>query len=127
MDEKERRFISFQVSAKEAETIEAAAAQQGVSRSEYLRQKLLAPAVQPTNCDIEAMLRHLIHITNCTHGAVYSIAETAGTVPTPQLREIYDDLTTAMTRYLADLPNRMAKVQERVRQQKLSDPPVQAA
>ena len=41
MEDKERRIVSFQVSGDELETIEIAAANQGVSRSEYLRTKLL--------------------------------------------------------------------------------------
>jgi hypothetical protein len=42
MEDKERRIVSFQVSGEELETIEIAAANQGVSRSEYLRTKVLS-------------------------------------------------------------------------------------
>src|SRR6266481_3694727 len=42
MEDKERRIVSFQVSGDEVEAIERAAASQGVSRSEYLRSRVLS-------------------------------------------------------------------------------------
>ena len=41
MDENELKSITFKVSSEEAENIDNAARQAGLSRSEYLRQRLL--------------------------------------------------------------------------------------
>jgi len=114
MEDQERRIVSFQVSAAEAESIEVAATKDGISRSEYLRQKLLAPQPEASTTDVEAMLQHLIYISNRTHAAVYAIAEIAGTLPTAKLREIYDDTAAATARYMADLPQRMAIVMAKI-------------
>jgi Ribbon-helix-helix protein, copG family len=43
MDENELKSITFKVSSEEAENIDNAARQAGLSRSEYLRQRLLVP------------------------------------------------------------------------------------
>jgi hypothetical protein len=40
MEEKETKILSFEVSADEAQTITDAAKEAGISRSEYLRQRL---------------------------------------------------------------------------------------
>lgn len=70
MDDKDRRMISFQVSAEEAKAIEGAADNAGISRSEYLRQKVLSSASGTPDSETEALLRRLIYITNCTRAAV---------------------------------------------------------
>jgi hypothetical protein len=68
MEDKERRIVSFQVSGEELETIEIAAANQGVSRSEYLRTKVLSARSASTESNAEAslqrlegLLRHLVY------------------------------------------------------------------
>jgi alpha-L-fucosidase len=134
MEDKERRIVSFQVSGDELETIEIAAANQGVSRSEYLRTKLLSAKVVSTESNVEAslqhlegLLRHLIYITSRTHVAVYAIPETAGTISTKQLREIYDGARTAGLEYMADLPQRMAKAEGHIASQNRTDTPPEAA
>ena len=49
MDDKGREMFTFQVSAEEAESINAAVRASGLSRSEYLRQRLTNPAEQPAS------------------------------------------------------------------------------
>jgi len=133
MEDKERRIVSFQVSGKELETIEIAAANQGVSRSEYLRTKVLSASSASTESNAEALLqhlegilRHLIYITSRTHVAVYAIPETAGTISTKQLREIYEGARIAGLEYMADLPERMAKAETHIASQSSTDTPPEA-
>jgi hypothetical protein len=134
MEDKERRIVSFQVSGEELETIEIAAANQGVSRSEYLRTKVLSARSASTESNAEAslqrlegLLRHLVYITSRTHVAVYSIAETAGTISTRQLREMYEAARTAGLEYMATLAERMAKAEAQIASQNRSDAPPEAA
>ncbi len=134
MEDKERRIVSFQVSADEVEAIESAAANLGVSRSEYLRGRVLSPAGAEADNNTEALLRqlegllrHLVYITSRTHAAVYAIPETAGTIPTEQLREIYEDARIAGLEYIADLPVRMAKAETHTPSQSRTDTPPKAA
>ena len=134
MEDKERRIVSFQVSADELQAIENAATKLGVSRSEYLRTKVLSTtsASEERNPDdspreLERLLRHLVYITSRTHVAVYAIPETAGTISTKQLREIYDDARTAGLEYMAELPERMAKAEAQLASLSRSDTPPEAA
>ncbi len=122
MEDKEKRIVSFQVSADELEAIEGAAAKKGISRSEYVRSKVLAAAGEPQG-NFEALLRYLIYITNRTHMAVYAIAENAGTLTTDRLQTIYDDAVTEGLRCMAELPERMAKVQAQIAAQTNTAPP----
>ena len=134
MEDKERRIVSFQVSGEELETIEIAAANQGVSRSEYLRTKVLSARSASTESNAEAslqrlegLLRHLVYITSRTHVAVYAIPETAGTMSTKQLREIYEGARIAGLEYMADLPERMATAETQIASQGRTLTPPDAA
>lgn len=134
MEDKERRIVSFQVSCDELQAIENASAKLGVSRSEYLRTRVLSTtgASEERNLDdsprqLERLLRHLVYITSRTHVAVYAIPETAGTISTKQLRELYDDARTAGLEYLAELPERMAKAETQLASLSRSDKPPEAA
>ena len=134
MEDKERRIVSFQVSGEELETIEIAAANQGVSRSEYLRTKVLSASSASTESNAEALLqhlegllRHLVYITSRTHVAVYAIPETAGTISTKQLREIYEGARITGLEYMADLPERMVKAETHIASQSRKNKPPEAA
>jgi len=116
-------MFNFKVSIEEAETIDAAAKALGMTRSDYLRSRVLsAPSATPT-ANLEALLLYLIYITNRTHIAVYSIAENAGTPTTDRLRTIYEDAVTAGLRYMIELPERMAKTQAQIAAQTNTAPP----
>ncbi len=123
MDEKQQQVISCKVSADEAEAIKAAAATFGMSVSEYVRSKVLAPAGQGPQGNFDALLRYLIYITNRTHMAVYAIAGNAGTLTTDRLQTIYDDAVTEGLRCMAELPERMAKTQAQIAAQTNTAPP----
>jgi hypothetical protein len=78
------QLMSIRLSSEELQKLETEAAEAGMSRADYIRRTLLSaratPLAEAGNSDIEALLRHLIYITNRIHIAIYSIAETAGTV-----------------------------------------------
>jgi uncharacterized protein (DUF1778 family) len=130
----EERKVSFRISAEEDEIIKAAAREQGISVSEYVRARVLSDGaasdkeVAETRVShIERLLRHLVYITSRTHVAVYAIPETAGTISTKQLREIYDGAQTAGLEYIADLPERMATAETQIASQGRTLTPPDAA
>ncbi len=123
MEEREQRIFNFKVSIEEAETIDAAAKGLGMTRSDYLRSRVLLPLNTIPSSNLEALLRYLIYITNRTHIAIYSIAENEGTLTTERLRAIYDDAVTAGLRYMTELPERMAKTQAQIAAQTNTAPP----
>src|SRR5712691_13495957 len=97
-------MISFQVSVDELEAIEGEAARQGISRSEYLRTKVMAQPGEGSQGNTEALLRHLIYITTRTHIAVYSIVEEEGSLSTERLQRIYDIALAEGFKYISELP-----------------------
>ncbi len=130
----EERKVSFRISAEEDEIIKAAAREQGISVSEYVRARVLShratseEGVADTRVShIERLLRHLIYITSRSHVAVYAIPETAGTISTKQLREIYEGARIAGLEYMADLPERMAKAETHTASQSRAATPPEAA
>ncbi len=131
----EERKVSFRISAEEDEIIKAAAREQGISVSEYVRARVLSDGVASDKevaetrvSHIERLLRHLVYITSRTHVAVYAIPETAGTISTKQLREMYEGARAAGLEYMADLAERMAEAETHIASQKRTDaPPPQAA
>jgi hypothetical protein len=134
MAAEEERKVSFRISAEEDEIIKAAAREQGISVSEYVRARVLSDGaasdkeVAETRVShIERLLRHLVYITSRTHVAVYAIPETAGTISTKQLREIYDGAQTAGLEYIADLPERMATAETQIASQGRTLTPPDAA
>ena len=127
MEEKDQRMFNFKVSVEEAETIDAAAKAGNMTRSDYLRSRVLAAPALPPTPEIERLLRHLVYIASRTHVAVYAIPEIAGTISTKQLREIYEGARIAGLEYMADLPERMAKAETNIASQGRTDTPPEAA
>jgi hypothetical protein len=127
VEEKDQRMFNFKVSVEEAETINAAAKAGNMTRSDYLRSRVLAAPALPPTPEIERLLRHLVYIASRTHVAVYAIPEIAGTISTRQLREIYEGALTAGLEYMADLPERMAKAETHIASQSRTDAPPGAA
>jgi hypothetical protein len=130
----EERKVSFRISAEEDEIIKAAAREHGISVSEYVRARVLSggvpsdKGVQDTRVShIERLLRHLVYVTSRTHVAVYAIPETAGTMSTKQLREIYEGARIAGLEYMADLSERMAKAETHIASQSRTDTPPEVA
>jgi len=120
-------MFNFKVSVEEAETIDAAAKAGNMTRSDYLRSRVLAAPALPPTPEIERLLRHLVYIASRTHVAVYAIPEIAGTISTKQLREIYEGARIAGLEYMADLPERMAKAETHIAGQSRTDAPPEAA
>ena len=113
MDEKQQQVISCKVSDDQAEVIKARAAALGISVSEYVRNRAVG-ADDTSTTSFETLLRQVLYVVARVHAAVYSIAETAGTVSTDRLHEIYDECAREGMRYLEELPNAIAKVQARI-------------
>jgi mobilization protein NikA len=127
VEEKDQRMFNFKVSVEEAETIDAAAKAGNMTRSDYLRSRVLAaPALTPT-AEVERLLRHLVYIASRTHVAVYAIPEAAGTISTKQLREMYEGARTAGLEYMAELAERMAKAETHIASQSRKNKPPEAA
>lgn len=130
----EERKVSFRISAEEDEIIKAAARDQGISVSEYVRARVLSDGatsdkgVAKTRVShIERLLRHLVYITSRIHVAVYALPEIAGTISSKQLREIYEGARTAGLEYMAELPERMAKAETQIASQSRTETPTEAA
>jgi Ribbon-helix-helix protein, copG family len=75
VERQEPQTISFQVSAEEAKGINSAAEAMGVSRSEYIRERVLSPIINTPGTSIEALLRYIVWTQQRLHVAMFSIVE----------------------------------------------------
>ena len=127
MDTTNTQVMSLRLSSEELQKIDAAAAEAGMSRADYTRSRLLpstpAPAPEVGSKHFEDLLRQVLYVVARLHAAVYSIAETAGTVSTDRLHEIYDECAQEGMRYLEELPKAIAKVQAQITAQTTAAPP----
>jgi hypothetical protein len=113
VDEKQQ-VMSFKLSEEEAEAIKAAASTEGISVSEYLRNRAVPRSNETSPANLEALIRYLIYMTNRVHIAVFSIPEVAGTLSAEQLQPIYDSATAEAVEWMPELSKHMAKLQARI-------------
>jgi len=124
MNEENLVALTFKVSTDEAEVIQANADEEGVSRSEYLRNAISryirngmrTPADAPTG-NVEALLRHLIYMASRIHIALYAIPQTAGTLSIKVLKEIYEGTRSESVKYLVELSDVLAATQAKIAEQ----------
>jgi hypothetical protein len=124
MSEENLLALSFKVSADEAQSIQAAADEQGISRSEYLRNAIsesIRNRKQTLGDDprdnVEGLLRHLIYMASRIHIALYTMNEIAGTLSVDQLKKIYEGTRRASAKYLAELSDELTSTEARIAEQ----------
>jgi Ribbon-helix-helix protein, copG family len=131
VDEKERQMLTFQVSAEEAEAIAAAARQSGLSRSDYIRQRLLnlqrdsreSPHNVPETRDSTVLLHHIIYGLQRIHTGMYMMAETAGVLSPEQLDAIDRATAERGIEFLSNINERIAKMRTQLAQHLATAPP----
>ena len=118
MDTANTQVMSIRLSAEELQKIDAAAAAAGMSRPDYARRKLLAPAIELPASNLEALVKHAIYTINQTYNALYSIAEAEGKagrfLSTEQLREVYDRVRAEALVYAVEFPEHFEAVQAEI-------------
>jgi hypothetical protein len=118
MDDKQQQVISCKVSPDEAETIKARATALGISVSEYMRNRALAPPSEASTNRLEDLVKHTIYTINQIHTAIYSIAEAQGKagrfLSTEQLREVYNRVRADAIRYAVQFPSNFEAVQAEI-------------
>ena len=119
----ERAILSFEVSAEEAQSVNTAAREAGLSRSEYLRQRLANPAEQSASAagasqpskDHTVLLQHVLYGLHCVHAAIYAMAETTGALSPAQADRILQGSMKASRDFLAHLDERISAVRQQVK------------
>jgi len=125
MDTANTQVMSIRLSSEELQKIDAGAAAAGMSRPEYARSKLLAPAIELPASNLqarleklEALVKHGIYITNQVYVALYAIAEAEGKtghfLTAKQLDEVYDRVRADALVYAVEFPNSFAAVQAEI-------------
>ena len=124
MEENELKAINFKVSAEEFEAIDRAARENGLSRSDYIRQRLSNPAepqasavtasAQPSK-DHTVLLQHVLYGLHCVHAAIYAMAETTGALSPAQADRILQGSMKASRDFLAHLDERITTVRQQVK------------
>ena len=125
MDDKGREMFTFQVSAEEAESINAAVRASGLSRSEYLRQRLTNPMEEqpaigvtggnPPSKDTTILLQHVLYGLHCVHAAIYAVAEATGALSAAQSAKIAEGTKKFSLDMLAHLDERITAVRQQIK------------
>lgn len=122
MEEKDRRMLNFVVSVEEAMSIDSAAREAGLSRSDYIRKRLLSPVViQPESIggkinqrDPIVLLQELLFGTKRMHEALYQLAEQSKAFTDGQLDAVQAEALQAGIDYVRDLDTHIALNRQRV-------------
>jgi len=96
MDDSEPKTISFKVSAEEADSIDTAARNNSLSRSDYIRKELLGgPKSSPMKDERPAgtrettvLLHQILFVANRVYNTIFQMAEMAGAFSEAQLNAI---------------------------------------
>src|SRR5271170_540654 len=124
MEENELKAINFKVSAEEFEAIDRAARDQGLSRSDYIRQRLSNPSEQAASGitsssqpskDHTVLLQHVLYGLHCVHAAIYAMAETSGALSPAQADRIAQGSMKASRDFLAHLDERITAVRQQIK------------
>ena len=131
MDEKESRLLSFQVSAEEADGIDKAAREARLSRSEYLRQLLLAstrsPKETPANPamtrDTTVLLHQILFVIDRLYNSIFRMAETAKVLSSAQLDAIESATARESIDFLSTIDERVARTRRQLAERRPAAPP----
>jgi uncharacterized protein (DUF1778 family) len=110
MDEKEQKTITFKLSDKEAELLDERASQANLSRSDYLRSLIAAPAAAAKS--IEETLRYILYMVESLHLSTYLIAEKSAVLYPEQLQEILRDATGQAGLYVHRMEQNFARLRD---------------
>jgi hypothetical protein len=131
MDEKESRLLSFQVSAEEADNIDKAAREARMSRSEYLRQLLLAaprsskdsvPSVAAPR-DTTVLLHQILFVVDRVYNTIFQMAEMAGAFSEAQLSAIESKSHREGIDFLSTIDQRVARTRRQLAEHLATAPP----
>jgi hypothetical protein len=118
MDTTNTQVMSIRLSAEELEKVDAAAAAAGMSRPEYARSKLLAPAIDPPTTNLEALIKHAIYTINQVYVGVFAIAEAEGKarrfLSAREIDQVHDQVRAEALVYAVQFPNSFAAVQAEI-------------
>jgi hypothetical protein len=131
MDDTELRTITFKVSNEEAEAIDRAAREGGVTRSDYIRRRLLNlqrdsrenPQNVPETRDPMVLFHHIIYGLQRIHTGMYMMVETAGVLSPEQLDAIESATAQRGIEFLSNIDERVAKTRAQLAQHLSTAPP----
>lgn len=121
MEEKDTKILSFEVSAEEAQTVADAARELGISRSEYLRQRLLTtvktkpenPGAKRYSENLIMLLQETLYGLQRTHVSLFGIANLSG-VDQDELEKLSSDARDCSINYIANLEARIGETRQQV-------------
>ena len=131
MDDTELGTITFKVSNEEVEAIDRAAREDGVTRSDYIRQRLLnlqrdsreSPQNVSETRDPMVLFHHIIYGLQRIHTGMYMMVETAGALSPEQLDTIESATAQRAIEFLSNIDERVAKTRAQLAQHLATAPP----
>jgi hypothetical protein len=131
MDDTELKTITFKVSNEEADAIDAAAREGGVTRSDYIRRCLLklqrdsgeSPQNVSETRDPMVLFHHIIYGLQRIHTGMYMMVETARVLSPEQLDAIESATAQRGIELLSNIDERIAKTRAQLARHLATAPP----
>lgn len=117
MEDAELKTITFKVSGEDAESIDKAVRESGLSRSDYIRQCLLNlsspgkenPPEAPLAENPLALLQQILYVVQRIHMGLYRMPKVIGSLTLEQLQEISADTVGMAVKYMAEVEAALSK------------------
>jgi hypothetical protein len=120
MDDAELKTLTFKVSADDAEAIDKAVRESGLSRSDYIRQRLLNPSKDKDKAALKAsddpvqLLHHVLYAVQRIISAQYQIPHLSGALTLEQLDTLAAHTGEKATTFLLNLDESLSKLDRRL-------------
>jgi hypothetical protein len=131
MDDGDLKTISFKVSLDEADSIDKAARNNGLSRSDYIRKELLgelkaAPTMdeKPTGTrDTTVLLHQILFVIDRLYNSVFRMVETSKVLSSAQLDAIESVTARESIDFLSTIDERVARTRRQLAERRPAAPP----
>jgi Ribbon-helix-helix protein, copG family len=131
MDDGDLKTISFKVSLEEAESIDTAARDNGLSRSDHIRKQLLgAPKSSTTKeekaagtRDTTVLLHQILFVVDRLYNSIFRMAETSKVLSSAQLDAIESVTARESIDFLSTIDERVARTRRQLAERRPAAPP----
>ena len=130
MDDGDLKTISFKVSLEEADSIDTAARNNSLSRSDYIQGTFRRPEIPPTKDekpagtrDTTVLLHQILFVVDRLYNSIFRMAETSRVLSPAQLDAIESVTARESIDFLSTIDERVARTRRQLAERRPAAPP----